>query len=347
MKTNSLLKLVSSTLLALAMAAASQADVVETKNGARLVGTIKKIDGGKITLSTAYAGDIAIAQSEVASVTMDAPLVVRLDNGTTMEGTVTTTAAGQVAIAGDSGTLMTSVENIARTWAPGGTDPAVAALQRKWGYVASIDVIGKNGNREQLGTAFTFGATLAGSNDSLKFYSAYNRQETDGAKSADQFKAGVDYSNNFSGRKSWYVRNEGGFDRIKDIELYNVTAAGIGYDMIKKAHQTLTGRAGVSFRFEGYKTATTEDVKSAGLDFGLNHTYQFENMKMSNSITVVPSFDDLANYRAIHDSFFEMPLASSKWKIRLGLSNDYTSEPVAGTEAMDTTYYTRFVLSWD
>jgi hypothetical protein len=59
MKTNSLLKLVSSTLLALAMAAASQADVVETKNGARLVGTIKKIDGGKITLSTAYAGDMA------------------------------------------------------------------------------------------------------------------------------------------------------------------------------------------------------------------------------------------------------------------------------------------------
>ena len=347
MNTNSLFKLVSSTLLALAVTVALQADVVVTKDGARLVGTVKKIAGGKITLGTAYAGDIAIAQSEVTSVTMDSPLVVRLDNGTTMEGTVTTSASGQVAIAGSSGTLTTTVDKIATTWAPGGTDPAVAALQRKWSYVASVDITGKNGNREQLGTSFTFGATLAGANDMLKFYSAYNRQETDGAKSADQFKAGVDYSNNFSGRKSWYVRNEGGFDRIKDIDLYNVSAAGIGYDMIKKAHQTLTGRAGISFRYEGYKNPLSTDVKSAGLDFGLNHTYQFDNMKMSNSLSVVPSFEDFANYRAIHDSFFEMPLASSQWKVRLGLSNDYTSEPVAGTKAMDTTYYTRFVLSWD
>ena len=128
MNTNSLLKLVSSTLLALAATVALQADVVETKDGARLVGTVKKIAGGKITLGTAYAGDIAIAQSEVTSMTMDSPLVVRLDNGTTMEGTVTTMASGQVAIAGSSGTLTTSVDKIATTWAPGGTDPAVAAL---------------------------------------------------------------------------------------------------------------------------------------------------------------------------------------------------------------------------
>ena len=68
---------------------------------------------------------------------------------------------------------------------------------------------------------------------------------------------------------------------------------------------------------------------------------------MTNSLTFVPSFEDFANYRAIHDSFFEMPLVASKWKLRIGLSNDYTSEPAPGTEAMDTTYYTRFVLSWD
>ncbi len=347
MKTSSITKLLGGAMLSLLLALSLAADVIETKDGARLVGTIKAIDGGKITLKTAYAGDIVIAQAEVVSVTMDAPQVVRLDSGTTMEGTVTTTASGQVSIAGRSGTLTTTVDKIATTWAPGGTDPAVVALQRKWSYTAALDITGKNGNREQLGTAVALGATLKGAKDTLKFYTAYNRQETDGLKSADQFKAGVDYTNNFKGHMSWYVRNEGGFDRIKDIELYNVSAVGMGYDFVKKPSQTLTGRAGLSFRYEGYKNPTSIDVKSAGLDFGLNHTYEFQTMKMSNSVTFVPSCEDFANYRAIHESYFEMPMSSKNWKLRIGLSNDYTSEPVPGTEAMDTTYYTRLVLNWD
>ena len=347
MKTNSLIKLVSSALLSLMLASSLMADVVETKDGARLIGTIKKIDGGKITLGTTYAGDVTIAQAEVVNVQMDAPLVVRLASGTTIEGTLATTSTGQLAIDGQRGSINTTLDQVATTWKPGAVDPAITALERKWSYTAALDITGKNGNREQLGTAVSLGASLKGAKDSLKFYTAYNRQETDGLKSADQFKAGVDYSNNFKGHMSWYVRNEGGFDRIKDIELYNVSAAGLGYDMIKKAHQTLTSRAGISFRYEGYKTPTSIDVKSAGLDFGLNHTYQFETMKMTNSVTVVPSFDDFANYRAIHDSYFEMPMASATWKLRIGLSNDYTSEPVPGTKSMDTTYYTRLVLNWN
>ena len=333
--------------IALLTAVSLSADVIETKDGARLVGTVKKIDGGKITFGTSYAGDIAIAQGEVASLTMDDPLVIRLEGGTTMEGTVTTTTSGQVSIAGKDGTINTSVGKIATTWAPGGTDPAVAALQRKWAYEAAVDVTGKNGNKEQLGTAFALKATLAASKDRLILSALYNRQETDGAKSADQFKAGIDYSNNFKGHMSWYLRNEGGFDRIKDIDLYNVSAFGFGYDMIKKPNQTLTGRGGISFRYEGYKNPLSEDVKSAGLDFGINHSYTFQTMKMSNALSIVPAFDDFANYRAIHDSYFEMPLTAAKWKVRVGLSNDYTSKPNPGTKSMDTTYYTRFILNWD
>ncbi len=347
MKFRSIIKPAIGLLVALLVAAGLQADVVATKDGARLVGTIKKIEGGKVTLATTYAGDIKIDQATVESITMDNPLVIRLQGGTTMEGTVTTSAGGQVAIAGKDGTINTSVDKIATTWAPGGTDPAVAKLQRKWAYEAALDITGKAGNKEQLGTAVALRATLEGSKDKLIFYTVYNRQETDSIKSADQFRAGVDYSNNFKGHMNWYVRNEGGFDRIKDIELYNVSAAGIGYDFIKNAKQTLTGRAGLSFRFEGYKNPLTEDVKSSGLDFGLKHAYNWDTMKMTNSVSFVPAFDDFANYRVIHDSFFEMPITGGFWKLRVGLNNDYTSEPAPGVKSMDTTYYTRLVLNWN
>ena len=327
------------------LAAPLSADVVETKNGARIVGKVTKIDGGAVTVTTDFAGAVTIKQSEITGITTDGPVAVRLASGTRLEGKISS-SAGALQIAGADGSISTTVDKVAASWAAGGKDPAIAALERGWAYEAAVDVAGKTGNKEQLGTGFSFRATLAGSQDTLQFYSAYDRQISDGVKSADQFKAGVDYANNFSGAKSWYVRDEAGFDRVKDIELYNVAAAGLGYDFIKEAKQLLTGRAGVSFRYAGYKNPRTEDVKSAGLDFGLAHRLQMENAVLVNRISYVPTFEDFSNFVLTHESSLELPLIGTQWKVRMGVANDYNSKPGRGVERLDTTYFTRLVLSW-
>jgi hypothetical protein len=219
-------------------------------------------------------------------------------------------------------------------------------LATKWTYEATADITGKSGNKEQSGAAIGARAKRTGITDTLQFYTAYNRQESDNVVSADQFKAGLDFANHFSERKSWYVRDEAGFDRVKDVELYNLAATGMGYDFVKRESHVLTGRAGLGFRYEGYKTPTTEDVKSFGFDFGLHNEYTFSIAKLINDLTYIPAFDDFSNYRAIHESYFEVPLASPRWKLRLGVTNDYTSQVGVGVEKLDTTYFTRFVLNW-
>lgn len=326
-------------------AAPVSADVVETKSGARIVGHVSKIDGGAVVVETSYAGAITIKQSEVAAITTDAPVAVRLATGTRIDGKISG-AAGSLQIAGADGTISTTVDKVAATWAAGGKDPQLAALDRSWAYEANVDLAGKSGNKSQLGTSAGLRATLAGVHDKLTFYTAYDRQVTDGRKSADQFKAGSDYQSNFSGKNSWYVRDEGGFDRIKDIQFYNVAAFGLGYDLIKAPKQTLTGRAGLSFRTENYQSPFTPDVNSAGLDFGLAHSLQLTNASLVNRLAIVPSFDDFANFRATHESFLELPLAHPSWKLRLGVNNDYNSKPGKGVDKMDTGYFTRLVLNW-
>lgn len=328
------------------------ADVVETKNGARIVGTVTKIEGGNVFVKTTYAGDLTIKQGEVAGITTDAPVSVRLGSGTILQGRVASDR-GAVKIVGADGDLTTNVDKIAASWGAGGEDPAVTAMkkdiaarERKWVYETTVDVTGKTGNKSQLGTAAGVKATLAGAQDKLVFYTAYDRQITDGRKSADQFKAGLDYSNNFSGSRSWYVRDEGGFDRVKDIQLYNIAAFGLGYDVIKQPKQILTFRAGLSYRYEGYKNPLTTDVNSAGMDFGFAHELTLADSKLVNSLTVVPSFNDFNNYRATHASYFELPLANPAWKLRVGVANDYNSKPGRGVEKMDTSYFTRLVLNW-
>ncbi len=331
--------------LFLMAAAGLAADVVETKSGARLLGTVKKVAEGQVVLETEYAGLLTIKQSEVVRIEVDEPKVVRLKDSTTVTGTVVTQDDGAVAIRGDSGTITTPISDIAVTWQPGETDPAVVALQRRWAYEAAVDISGKSGNSEELSTALSFSATLKGSEDTLKFYTAYDRQETNGTTSSDKFKVGVDYTNQFKPRYSWYARDEGGFDQEKDIDLYNVAGVGLGYDVIKSDKQSLVTRGGLSYRYEVHGNAAN-DVNSLGLDFALLHTYTFTNAKMNNSLTYVPSFDDFGNYKAVHDSSFEMPLGAGFWKLRIGINNDYTSQPGAGLEHLDTTYYTRLILSW-
>ncbi len=322
------------------------ADTVDVKGGARIVGKIVKVDDGSVVVETTYADKITIKQSEVVAINTDAPIAVRFANGTRIDGKVTGTGDGRVKVANAEGEFSSDVAKVAASWAAGGKDPALVALERGWAYEAAIDANGKNGNKSQLGTSGSLRATLKGLSDTLQFYLAYDRQVTDDVKSADQFKAGVDYTSNFSGKNSWYARNEGGFDRIKDIELYDVAGFGMGYDFIKQKKQTLTGRFGLSFRYEGYKNPATTDVKSAGLDFGFAHRLELKDALLVNRLTFVPTFEDFGNYRATHESFYELPMSNPSWKLRLGLSNDYNSQPGRGVEKMDTTYFTRLVLNW-
>lgn len=324
-----------------------QADIVETKSGARLTGTVIKVEGGVITLETDYAGTLAIKQSEVAKIETEKPLFIRLTGGTTIEGIVTATSDGNILVTGEDGAITTSVDKVASTWAAGETDPAVAQLLRKWKYEASFDITGKTGNSEQLGYGGGAKATLAGSEDILMFYTNFAYQRTNGVKSEDKFNVGIDYSSYITERLTWYGRDEGGYDSVKDIDFYNVAAAGLGYDFIKNLpKQKLTGRFGLSYRLEDYGDPLNDDLRSAGLDLGLNHFYQFENAVMNNNITYVPAFEDFGNYRVLHDSHLEFPVVGL-WKVRVGVNNDFTSQPSPGLEKLDTTYYGKFVLSWE
>lgn len=326
---------------------AVRADIVEIKNGARLVGTVTKVDGGVITLETDYAGTLSIKQSEVAKFETEKPQVIRLAGGTTMEGTVVATPDGKIAINGADGTINTTVDKVATTWAPGETDPAVLKLIRKWRYEVGADISGKTGNSEELSYGGSARAILEGPEDKLMFYASTTYKRTDGVKSDDKLAIGVDYSSYITERVTWYARDEGGYDDGKDIDFYNVAAAGFGYDFIKNPpKQKLTGRLGLSYRYEDYGNPATDDVRSAGLDMGLIHHYRFENAVMNNQITYVPTFNDFENYRFVHDSNLEFPL-SGNWNFRVGVNNDFTSQPGVGVDKLDTTYYGKFVLKWE
>ena len=329
------------------LTAPSIADTVGTKDGSTIQGKILRVTGGVVEIETAFAGVLKIQQSAVASLGTDSPVFVRYQGGNTIQGAVSTATGGEVRVAGPGAWGTGKVDNVEAVWIDPSESPeakAAAAAKRAWAFEASVDVIGSQGNTDSLATSFGFAATLAGPQDKLAFYAAYTRAELEGDVSANNAKGGVDYSAYFSPKASWYVREEIGTDKIKDLDFYSNTAAGLGYAVIRESNQELTFRAGLAYRYESYEFGA--DISTPALDLGLIHSYTAKTWRLGNKITFLPSLQDFANYRVQHDSFLELPLASSQWKVRLGLANDYVSEPQPGKKKLDTTYYTKFILSW-
>lgn len=332
-------------VLTWAVAGVLRADVIETKDGTHLVGHITKIADGKVYIDTEFAGPIAVIQTHIVRLETDGPVAVRLLNGQRYDGRLSgTNGTEQVVLA--AGPVTANIPEIAASWEAGAPDPALVKPHYHWKLEAGVDVTGKSGTHNQLGTAYGVTATLARLKDTLVLTTNYNRQITDGLKSADQFKAGADYTDNYSDRNSWYARDEGGFDRIKDLSEYDTAAVGLGYDFVKRIRQTLTARVGVAYRYEDYSSPDTPNIHSSALDLGLNHTVRFDNSLLTTRLAIVPAFNDFANVRITHETDYDIPLANSAWKVRLGFSNDYSSKPGDDVKKFDTTYFGRLIVSW-
>jgi hypothetical protein len=317
------------------------ADVVVTTNGARIVGKITSIGDGTIVVATDYAGEIKVKQGLVSSIETDRPVAVRLANGERVIGIVTPADQGRLRIAGSNSETYATMQQVAASWAAGEEDPLIVAQRRKWSYVVGVDINGETGTDNQVGTNLLFKATLKGPVDDLQLYTNYNRQVTNGEKSVDQFKAGVDYADNFSDGKSWYVRDEAGFDRE------DTAAFGFGYDFTKTANQQLTGRVGLSYRDYRYSDeAGTPALSAVGGDLELEYMRKFWRSELHDKVTFLPDFQDTSNYVITHDLHYSVPLTASLWKLGMGVTNSYDSKPVAGVSKIETLYYTRLELTW-
>ena len=318
------------------------ADVVETKNGAREVGKITGIHGGVITLETEYAGELKVKQSLVTSITTDRPVAMRLADGSSMVGVVTPVGPSKLQVSNPTKSFDFAVANIAACWAVGEDDPD----HRKWSYEAGADVNGRTGTERQLSTSYHYRAKLVGPTDTFQYYTSYTRQEVNNQVSADQFKAGVDYADNFNQNESWYVRDEAGFDRVAFITVYDIAASGLGYDFIKRKDEVFTARLGLSYRYDQYAVGEGPALSSAGADVGLEYTKKFHTSQFHDKISFDPAFQDLGNFVINHEASFDIPLTRSLWKLSTGVSNNYYSRPAGTSDKLETLYFTRLILTW-
>jgi len=349
---HTLLRLLASASAALAFASAARADRIELTDGSVVNGKLLAADQGQFKVETKFAGVITIAQDQIKTFATDEAVNVGLKAGTQVLGTVAATGSG-IAVTAADGQMSASAANVVAVWRPGEDSPAIREakaaaekLKRRWAYEASAAINGRTGGSEKFAGAVGFKATLESSEDKLMFNAAINRAQENGNKTADDWKAGVDYSSFFTGSAVWYARTELSKDKIKNITLRSNSAFGVGRKLAHSDTRDTEVRFGLGYIYETY-TGATPDFASAGLDIALLNKQTLGWATMNNTLTYTPAFKEFANYRVLHETTFDLPIKGADfWKLRMGVNNDYQSQPAGNAPKLDTTYFSALILNW-
>jgi hypothetical protein len=343
-------KIFAACLAGLALFSVARADRIELANGSVIIGKIVSAEGGIFKVETDFAGTVVVAQDKIKSFSTDAPVNVGLKSGSAVLGRVEPAGDGLTVVATD-GATKTTPDGVVAVWAPGTDSPevrqlkeAAEKLKRQWSYEVALGISGRTGASERFSSALAAKATLESSQDKLIFAFAAEQAEDNGVETSNRQFGSGDYSAFFSDKSVWYARTSLERDEIKQLDLRSTTAVGLGHKFIKEEKQDFEGRVGVSYLYESYSNGTTFD--SPGLDVALIHSITFGNSKLSSTLGYTPTFEDFANYRVHLESAYETPLTAALWKLKLGVTADYSSRPQPGVDKFDLLYYTSLILNW-
>ena len=329
-------------------------DLIEFEDGSNIFGKIKKIQEGKIFIDTLFAAEIAVDQKQVTSLFIEDKVYIALKDGRELFGAISIEPDPSYAsIAGEI--LKIDISKIQNIWREGEAsvkvkieEIEVPEKKSKWQWDASVNIAGRTGNSDTFATAGKVTTTLLGAKDKLKLYFSIDNAENNDNKTSDELKGGFDFEAGFSSSNhSGFVSFEAEHDVIEGIDLRLTSAAGYGYYFVKNPVRQFRGRIGLQFRHEDFIENGREN--DPGFELGLFNLLQLnKKITIKTDLSHLQSFNDNNDFRSIHESSMEFPLDSEqRWKVRVGVLNEYDNEPALGNERLDTRYFINFVLSWE
>ncbi len=303
----------------------ASADVVETRSGDRLTGTVIGIKDGKLQLVTDYAGTLAIDPALVVSVRSEAPLVADTTAGERitgrLDGVALESARARVAIV-DS--------------AAAAPDAQTLDAGKGWKSRADAAVNVTSGNTDTRTYNLRAESSLASKDSRHLINAAINNAENDGETTRDDVSAGYEYNWLFA--PSWYLAANAGYfsDELKDVGYRVTVGTGVGYLFWETPDGRLSVDAGVSGVFEDLDG---ESEQNPALRWGLN----FDQYLLPGRLQAFHKHIILALADSDRGQIFD---SSTGLRLRLGDNLDatatvdlrYETEPAPGRDKTDTTY---------
>ncbi len=325
----------------LALPLVALGDEVHLNDGSKIVGTVTRIAGGKVTVKTDFAGDLTVDATKIKGIQTDAPANVQLESGDIAVAKLQyDPATGAQSVQGDVvGNRPVELKQVTSSWPAGTEDPALVAQRAKWKIRLDLGLNGQSGNSEILN--FNTGLTIRreAPGDRLTLYGLGRYSRDNGVRSANEIIVGASWEVDLSSRCFWYLKGELEHDEFENLDLRATVTTGLGYFVIREADTELKVRGGIGYQHETFDTGESDDqaIGELGVDFRKDIAPWLQYV---HSTTINPSFEDIGDVRVVMTNAVDIPLVPDKsWKLRLGVKHQYDAQPEPGIDRLDTFYF--------
>ncbi len=309
-------------------AAPAGVDVVLLRNGDRLSGSIVKMDGEKLFITTPYAKEVPVDWKEVTSIESAGPHWVRLTTDEFVKGRLTPSPEGVGIVTEDlQSPQPVPFDRIATI----GISPGAK-------YSGSIGalVTGSTGNTETFILGAAGGVQRDTDIDRMRLGFRTEYEERDDELSVQRARGYTDYDY-YLGEK-WYltglVRLE--HDKVEDLRLRTTVGGGPGYRFFDRKDLKLRVYAGLAYVNEDFDESSDRDYLSAlaGDEFRWKIT---ESLSVYQLAEVYPSLDDVSDTLFHVEAGVRQSLVNGMF-VDLGIVDDYDTEPAEGKKKNDFRY---------
>ena len=307
------------------------ADTVTLLNGDRLSGTLVRLETHTLWLKTPYAGTLKLPWAQVGRIDTDAPVRVRLADGTELDGQLQADRARQVRI---------RIGSLAET--------APLALDR-------IDAINppRQGGRTVLSGRASLGGNLTrGNTDAQTLHldgelvarnasqrvtldGELNEAGQDGVDTASNWRLGMKYDHFASERTYFYANTRFDHDGQAGLDLRSTLGVGAGRQLFERDDLKLSLEGGLSLVNEDYAHAA--DTQFPGARFGARYeqTIWQGRLTLFHNSDLLLSLESLDDYLYQSRTGFRVPMGN-RFSLGTQVNFDYDAVPAAGKGSADT-----------
>ena len=311
--------------------ASALADTVSLTNGDRLSGTVVRLEADALWLDTPYAGKLKLPWKAVNRIETDAPVRVRLDDGTALDGQL---------LAADDGRLRIRVGSLAES--------APLPLDR----VAAINPPRHPDRTVLAGRAAIGGSFASGNTDAETLHldgelvarnpaqrvtldGELNEAAQDGVDTASNWRLGMKYDHFLKDRTYFYASTRFDHDGQADLDLRSTLGVGAGRQVVERDDLKLSFEGGLSLVNEDYGSAPDERFPGARLGLKFEQAFWQKRLTLYHGSDLLVSLDDAEDYLLQTRTGLRLPVGNGL-SLATQLNADYDAVPAAGKESGDT-----------
>lgn len=273
-------------------AAAAAPDELVLKNGSRILGTVKGVRDGVVTVETEFAGSIQIKQDQILSLESEGPVVLKLTDGEVLtEPGLNVTQEQLVLTSPGAPAGGYSLRDLALS----NPEPWELGRGYRWTGQASAALGLQRGNTDTDELDYRVDSVWRSLQDRYTASLDGEVDEANGSKNAENWATLIKYDRFLEGPLYWGMNASAEQDKFADLDLRYYVGPYMGRQFYEQPIFTLSGEAGLVFVDEDFIVAEDQDYLGANWTVDASSNYLGESSRLYLRHTGILNLDDTDN----------------------------------------------------